>query len=73
MSCGRRSVVTAECERNVSALRRLKTYLRNSTGQERLLSLCTDACALPAQGGHEGCGHVFGPQSATYGFGEHFC
>ena len=29
-------VVTCECERSVSALRRLKTYLRNSIGQERL-------------------------------------
>ena len=32
-------VVTCECERSVSALRRLKTYLRNSIGQERLSSL----------------------------------
>jgi hypothetical protein len=32
-------VTTAECERSVSVLRRLKTYLRSSMGQERLSSL----------------------------------
>ena len=32
-------VTTAECERSVSVLRRLKTYLRFSMGQERLSSL----------------------------------
>ena len=32
-------VTTAECERSVSVLRRLKSYLRSSMGQERLSSL----------------------------------
>ncbi|CAF4162315.1 unnamed protein product, partial [Rotaria sordida] len=30
---------TCECERSFSSLRRLKTYIRNTTGQERLSSL----------------------------------
>jgi len=32
-------VTTCECERNVSALRRLKTYLRNTMPQTRLTEL----------------------------------
>lgn len=32
-------ITTCECERSVSALRRLKTYLRNSMGQTRLTGL----------------------------------
>ena len=30
---------TCECERSFSSLRQLKTYIRNTTGQERLSSL----------------------------------
>lgn len=32
-------VTTCECERNVSALRRLKTYLRSTMSQTRLTGL----------------------------------
>jgi len=32
-------VTTCECERNVSALRRLKTYLRSTMSQTRLIGL----------------------------------
>ena len=32
-------VNTCECERSFSSLRRLKTYIRNTTGQERLSNL----------------------------------
>ena len=32
-------VNTCECKRSFSSLRRLKTYLRNTTGQERLSNL----------------------------------
>ena len=32
-------VITCECERNVSALRRLKTYLRSTMSQTRLIGL----------------------------------
>ena len=32
-------VNVCECERSFSSLRRLKTYIRNTTGQERLSSL----------------------------------
>ena len=32
-------VTSCECERNVSALRRLKTYLRTTMGQDRLSGL----------------------------------
>jgi hypothetical protein len=33
------AVTVAECERSFSALRRLKTYLRTTTGQDRLVGL----------------------------------
>ena len=36
---GTTPVTTCECERSLSVLRRLKTYLRNSMGQERLNGL----------------------------------
>ena len=32
-------VNVCECERSFSSLRRIKTYLRNTTGQERLSAL----------------------------------
>lgn len=33
-------VTTCTCERSISTLRRIKTFLRTSTGQDRLSSLC---------------------------------